>query len=268
MEIDIWLATPTTSDANKESERMKEFDLRTCGNRSSSHSHLYLQENNPLAYVMWRFSIATNRAQTALWINRQNDSTKTEKKKRNKNPHTNRWFRRKKRNSNEEQPPKYFANTPLPIGETKKLKQKKARAHTQLLCSMNRVTFLSQMLSTNKNRRTVSRLVFAPVGTVCGAFLKVPIFHKFAIIHSSDSILVFRRLCFIVSRVRLAWALSLYLLFIGHNYYCYYSAGHKVHLSAQQMIVKINKWTRKRCDEDINGLHIDFDTVLLPAIAF
>lgn len=187
---------------------MKEFDLRTCGNRSSSHSHIYIQENNPLAYVVWRFSIATNRAQTALWINRQNDSSKTEKKERNKNPHTKRWFRRKKRNSNEEQPPKYFANTPLPMGETKNWGKRRrvyrAHTHTQLLCSMNRVTFLSQMLSTNKNRRTVSRLVFAPVGTVCGTFSKVPISHKFAIIHSSDSILVFRRLCFIVSRVRLA----------------------------------------------------------------
>lgn len=29
------------------------------------------------------------------------------------------------------------------------------------------------------------------------------------------------------------WALSLYLLLIGHNCYCYYSAGHKLHMSAQ-----------------------------------
>lgn len=100
-------------------------------------------------------------------------------------------------------------------------RQKTARAHTcthasaQLLCSMNRVTFLSQMLSTarKKKRRTVSWLSSFVCPSARRAFLKVPISHKFAIIHSSDAISVFCRLTFHCTArspslcARLIWAL-------------------------------------------------------------
>lgn len=87
--------------------------------------------------------------------------TENRRKRANyENPHTKRWSRRSEIRT--KQPPKCCANTTLPMVE----RHEEARtalvhthASTQLLCSMNRVTFLSQMLSTDREKKTVARFL-------------------------------------------------------------------------------------------------------------
>lgn len=113
------------------------------------------------------------------------------------------------------QPPKCCANASLPKSGTRDQKKrkirKKARAHTHTrihtaaLFNESSHVSLTDAIDERKQKKNTSHCFSVRLcDRRCGAFLKVPISHKFAIIHSSDAILVFCRLRFIAPLARSA----------------------------------------------------------------
>lgn len=125
-----------------------------------------------------------------------------------------RWFRRKKQNSNETAAKllcKCFAANGKDQ-EEKKIPKKARTSHTHThthshSCSVqwieSRFSHRCYRRTKKKKKKHTSHCFSVRLcDRRCGAFLKVPISHKFAIIHSSDAILVFCRLRFIAPRSR------------------------------------------------------------------